>query len=120
MVVASNGVEMIALHHDGHEFTTEAIIAPLERDGEISFNAFVRDISQRKRAELYKGTQLAVTQALSEAISLQDARDGIIAALGTTLGYEIATSWVVDPASTPSGRPASGPPMESTPTTSAR
>src|SRR5262249_5589005 len=96
MVVATDGVEMTALHRDGHEFTTEAIIAPLTIDGEMTFNAFVRDITNRKRAELYKGTQLAITRSLSEAVTLQDARDGIIAALGTTLGYDVAVSWVVD------------------------
>jgi PAS domain S-box-containing protein len=44
-------VEIMAQHRDGHEFPVEMTISPLKVAGGYVFNAFVRDISERKRAE---------------------------------------------------------------------
>ena len=44
-------IEIVALHRDGREFPVELAIAPVERNGEWFFSAFVRDITERKRAE---------------------------------------------------------------------
>ncbi|MDD5175566.1 MAG: diguanylate cyclase [Sterolibacterium sp.] len=44
-------VEIHALHHDGHEFPVELAIAPVMTEGKPEFNAFIRDITERKRAE---------------------------------------------------------------------
>jgi diguanylate cyclase (GGDEF)-like protein/PAS domain S-box-containing protein len=44
-------IEFIGMHRDGREFPVELTISPL-RDGDTwLFNAFVRDITERKRAE---------------------------------------------------------------------
>ncbi|HEX2241639.1 MAG TPA: sensor domain-containing diguanylate cyclase, partial [Actinomycetota bacterium] len=44
--------EMTALHRDGHDFPVELTISPVEEgEGPGSFHAFVRDISERRRAE---------------------------------------------------------------------
>ncbi len=44
-------VEITALHRDGHEFPVEvAIGSPVRRNGTVAFHAFVRDISDEKRA----------------------------------------------------------------------
>lgn len=44
-------VEIHALHRDGHEFPVELAIAPVMTEGKPEFNAFIRDITERKRAE---------------------------------------------------------------------
>ena len=44
-------IEVTALHRDGREFPVELAIAPVGRNGEWFFSAFVRDITERKRAE---------------------------------------------------------------------
>jgi PAS domain S-box-containing protein len=44
-------VELTALHRDGHEFPIEMTIAPVRVRGGFSFNAFLHDISDRKRAD---------------------------------------------------------------------
>jgi PAS domain S-box-containing protein len=88
--------ELEAHDRAGREFPIEITISPLERHGELTWNAFVRDITERRRAELYMRAQLAVTRVLSEASSLAQARDGVIAALGTALGWEVGVAWVVD------------------------
>ncbi len=44
-------IEFVGIHRDGREFPVELTISPL-RDGDTwLFNAFVRDITERKRAE---------------------------------------------------------------------
>ncbi|MFA7269538.1 MAG: diguanylate cyclase [Sterolibacterium sp.] len=44
-------VEIHALHRDGHEFPVELSIAPVMSEGKPEFNAFIRDITERKCAE---------------------------------------------------------------------
>lgn len=44
-------IEVEALHRDGHEFPVELTIAPLRTAGRLEFNAFIRDITGRKRIE---------------------------------------------------------------------
>ncbi|MFO0705291.1 MAG: PAS domain S-box protein [Nitrospira sp.] len=43
--------EFFSLHRDGHEFPVEFAIASMQIDGRTAFTAFIRDITERKRAE---------------------------------------------------------------------
>ncbi|TNC99442.1 MAG: PAS/PAC sensor-containing diguanylate cyclase/phosphodiesterase [Gallionellaceae bacterium] len=45
-------IEIIGMHADGSEFPIELTIAAAQRRGQYLFNAFVRDISARKRSEI--------------------------------------------------------------------
>ena len=95
--VASNELhEIDARARDGREFPIEIAVTPLERHGELTWNAFIRDISERRRAELYMRAQLAVTRVLSEATTIAEARDGVVSALGDALGWQVGIGWVVD------------------------
>lgn len=44
-------INLVALHRDGHEFPVEATVWPVRVGGVLSFNAFVRDITERLQAE---------------------------------------------------------------------
>jgi PAS domain S-box-containing protein len=44
-------LEIEALHRDGHEFPVELSITPVRVNGEYAFNAFLNDISERRRGE---------------------------------------------------------------------
>src|SRR5262245_16195488 len=44
-------VEVPALHHDGREFPAEISIAPVRLGEQYLFAAFIRDVTERKRAE---------------------------------------------------------------------
>lgn len=44
-------IETQALHRDGHEFPVELAIAAMIAGGHSEFSAFIRDITERKRAE---------------------------------------------------------------------
>ena len=63
--VLGNTIEVTALHKDGREIPVELNINPLKSKREVRFNAFVRDISQRKDAE----KQLHVAKEAAEAAS---------------------------------------------------
>jgi PAS domain S-box-containing protein len=49
--VLNKAIELVALHKNQQEFPVELIIWPLKLGDEVSFHAFVRDISSRKSAE---------------------------------------------------------------------
>ncbi len=57
-------IELVALHRDGHEFPVEATVWPVRVGGACSFNAFVRDISYRRRAEEARGKEARLVQLL--------------------------------------------------------
>jgi len=44
-------IEITALHRDGHTLPVELSIVPVRSDDSVSFNAFIRDISARQRAQ---------------------------------------------------------------------
>lgn len=49
--VLNTRIEIVGLHHDGHEFPIELSISSIKTAGGIEFSAFIRDISQRKKAD---------------------------------------------------------------------
>jgi PAS domain S-box-containing protein len=49
--VLDKPLELSALHRDGHEFPIELSITRAQYDGKHHFNAFLRDISKRRRAQ---------------------------------------------------------------------
>jgi PAS domain S-box-containing protein len=57
-------IELIALHRDGHEFPVEATVWPVRVGGACSFNAFVRDISARRRTEEARKKEARLVQLL--------------------------------------------------------
>jgi len=49
--VLNSRIEVPALHRDGHEFPIELSIVPIKLAEKYEFNAFIRDISERKQME---------------------------------------------------------------------
>lgn len=49
--ILNQRVEITALHRDGRQFPAELAVWPVRSEGRWSFNAFVHDITERKRAE---------------------------------------------------------------------
>ncbi len=50
----SNEIELVAVNRAGHEFPVELRIWPIEVDGSCRLNAFIRDITERKRLQRLK------------------------------------------------------------------
>ncbi len=49
--VLNRRLEITALHRDGHELPVELAISPLKFETTVTFSAFIRDITERKRSE---------------------------------------------------------------------
>jgi PAS domain S-box-containing protein len=72
--VLSSTVEVEALHRDGHQFPVELTIWAIQVGQAYQFNAFVRDVSERKRAESERERLLAAAEEARNELSAQNER----------------------------------------------
>ncbi len=78
--VLDKTIEVNALHHDGHEFPVELSIVSLQLEGITTFNAFLRDITVRKKeAQMLEKSRdqlrvelVATVQVISRAVEARD------------------------------------------------
>jgi PAS domain S-box-containing protein len=89
-------IEITALHRDGREFPVELSVSPARVGDAYMFSAFVRDITDRRRAERRLASQYAVTRVLAEARTLEEAVPQIMQAVGESLEWELGVFWRLD------------------------
>jgi diguanylate cyclase (GGDEF)-like protein/PAS domain S-box-containing protein len=95
--VVGKVVDISAVHRDGREFPVELAISPAVRsDDGITFIAFVRDVSARRKAEAVRAMQFAVTRALSESSTMEDAAPRILQTIAVALDCAVGAIWTVD------------------------
>ena len=94
--VLGKRLELTALHHDGYEFPVELTISALSTDEGQSFNAFLRDISERKRRERYLEAQHTTQIVLAEADRVSEAVPRLLEAIGEAMGWEFGALWGFD------------------------
>ncbi|HKB37115.1 MAG TPA: PAS domain S-box protein, partial [Gemmataceae bacterium] len=94
--VLNRRIEMPALRADGTEFPVELAITRIPAEGPPLFTGFVRDLSERKRAERRRTARLAVSQVLAEADTIHAAASRILQAVCESLGWDVGGVWVVD------------------------
>ncbi len=94
--ILNRRIEIAARHKDGHEFPVELAVSPARIGEAYIFSAFVRDITDRRRAERRLASQYAVTRELSEAVTIEEAVPKIIQAVGESLEWDLGVFWRLD------------------------
>lgn len=94
--ILNRPVEIAGLHRNGHEFPVEITISPLRIRGSHTFNAFLRDITERRRAESHLAAQHAVASVLATCSTLEEAVPRLLESIGESMGWEVGSFWSVD------------------------
>jgi PAS domain S-box-containing protein len=91
-------IEIVARHKDGRELPVELAVSPAKIGDAYIFSAFIRDITERRRAERRLASQHAVTRVLSEATTMEEAVPKIVQAIGENMEWDLGVFWRVDKA----------------------
>lgn len=94
--VIGKTIEMPAQKKDGTIIPIELTVTTFRQDDTYIFNAFLHDISERKRANKIQKTQLEVTQVLAEASSISEASVRTFRIIASEFGWQFAALWIVD------------------------
>ncbi|MDP1847360.1 MAG: PAS domain S-box protein, partial [Solirubrobacteraceae bacterium] len=96
--ILNRRIEIVAQHRDGRELPVELSISPAKIGDAYIFSAFIRDITDRRRAERRLAAQYAVTRVLSEATTLEEVIPNIIQGIGERMEWDLGVFWRVDKA----------------------
>jgi PAS domain S-box-containing protein len=94
--ILNQRIEITALRRDGVEFPVELTVAAARAGHDTVFSAFIRDLTERRRAERRIATEHAVTRILAESHTLDDAAPRILHAIGSGLGWSVGVFWIID------------------------
>jgi PAS domain S-box-containing protein len=89
--------ELNGLRKDDTEFPLELSLATWQTNGTRFFSAFLRDLTERKRMETRQAIQLAISQVLMEAETVQQAGSRLLQAVGHLADWEVGLIWLLDP-----------------------
>lgn len=87
-------LELPALHRDGHEVPVELTIWPSELAGDVRYNAFLRDVSERTRMQAHLRLLQRVTAAANAADRLEDAVVSALEEVAALTGWPVGHAYV--------------------------
>ena len=94
--IVGQRIEISAVRKGGEEFPVELAITRIQTGGPPIFTGHIRDITERKQAELRRATQLAVTRVLAEVGTLAEATPQILGAVCESLRWDVGTMWHIE------------------------
>jgi diguanylate cyclase (GGDEF)-like protein/PAS domain S-box-containing protein len=89
-------LELTGMRSDGHEFPVELTITRIAGVEPPTFAGYIRDISDRRRAERDIAAQHGVAQVLAESGTIDAAIPNLLRALGEGMEWELGAAWLVD------------------------
>jgi two-component system cell cycle sensor histidine kinase/response regulator CckA len=95
--ILNRRIEIDALRRDGSEVPVELTVTPSRVGDHVVFSAFVRDLTERRRIELERSLEQALTRVLAESRTLEEAAPGALQAIGSHLLWDVGALWVLDP-----------------------
>lgn len=90
------GRESVGLRKDGTAFPMELSISEVKLADRRLFTGFVRDITEKKRAELRQKIQYATGSALAESNTLSEGAPRVMRHLCEIMGWRFGEFWAVD------------------------
>jgi PAS domain S-box-containing protein len=87
-------LDLVALHRDGHEIPVELTISAMRAGPSWVFNAFLRDITDRRRGERRRAMQLSASAILTECSRLEEAAPRLLKVVAEAAGSVVAELWV--------------------------
>ncbi len=94
--VLDQRLELTALRAGGAEFPIELAISRVPTAGPPLFTAYIRDITERRRAERRLAAEHAVARILTDAATLDEAAPRILEALCRSIEGEVGILWEID------------------------
>lgn len=94
--ILNQRIEITAIRRNGLEFPVELTVAPARWGSRVIFTSFIRDISERKRAERQLAARYAVTQVLAASGTVAETIPRMLRAICENLGWEMGVFWVAD------------------------
>jgi PAS domain S-box-containing protein len=95
--VIGKRIEITAMRSNGSEFPVELAITRMGTEMPAKFTGFIRDISERQRAERQLNIQHAISRVLAESSTAEQATPKILQAICENFGWDLSALWSIDP-----------------------
>ena len=95
--VLGRRIEIAGLHADGHRLLVELAITAFHIAGAPVFTAYLRDISERVRAERRRDAQYAVASLLAASRSIEEMAAPVIETIAQSGNWIYGALWLLDP-----------------------
>ena len=94
--ISWEGVELIGRRKDGKTVPLEISLGKFIRNGLPYYTGILRDITERKQTEKRQAAQYAVTRALAESDTLNQAAPRILQAVCESADWQVGAVWTID------------------------